>query len=150
MKKLMLGLPLVMALVHPAFAQDEIEVDDVTMEVVKEAREHRSQGVRMRSIVAEYMLAQGDITQEQLDALKAERQAVREELKALKESGDEEALAARIAELREAREANKAELKEYVANHEDLAELIAERREEVRERREQRRDRRRERREGNE
>lgn len=146
MKKLLIGLPLFMVLSVPTLAQTDVdvEVDDVTMDVAKHAREHRNNGIK--NIVAEYMLEQGDITQEELDALKARRAAVREELKALKESGDEEALAARIAELREERAATREEIKAYIASHEDLAAIIQERREEVRDRRDQRREERRARR----
>lgn len=124
------------------------ELDDITMDVVDAAKGHRLQ-VPKHNIVIDYMLENGDITQEQVEAMRAEREAVREELRALKASGDEEALTARRQELRTARQARVDELKAYVADNEELAAAIQDMRErrrtiinERRDRHDNRRDRR--------
>ena len=147
--KLLVVLPFAASLSSIACAQDvdlsEVDLNEITMDIAEDARgfRHKRGHHAFHSTVIDYMLANGDITQEELDAMKANREAVRDELRALKEAGDKDALQARIRELREEQKAKRDELREYVQNHEDLAEAIAERRKEIREkRREKIRDRR--------
>lgn len=144
MKKLvgiLVGIPLVTLLSVPALAQD-VDVGEITMDVADDARtiRQRNRG-RIRNIVYEYMLENGDITQDELDARLALREAHREELRALRESGDEEALAARIAELKQERTAHREQMREYISVHEDLATGIEERRREFQQQRRRRADR---------
>ena len=96
-------------------------------------------GFDMRSVVTEYMLAQGDITQGEVDLKKAEHKATREALKALKDSGDIEALEAKKDELEDKREENRDKVKAYIDSHEELQALIKEKKKEFREKRKERR-----------
>jgi hypothetical protein len=75
---------------------------------------------RMGKIVHAYMLEQGDITQGEIDLLKAEREANHAELKTLKEAGDTEGLAAKKAELKAKSDERRAAMKEYINNNEAL------------------------------
>lgn len=121
-----------------AFAQEEIEVNDITMNVVSSSDiEFESSGERgkLRDIVTNYMLENGDITQEQLDAARAQRRENYQELKLLRESGDQDALLDLLSELRDERMAIREELKAYIESHDDLAEALKEQREAVREQR---------------
>lgn len=77
-----------------------------------------------RRLINEYMLNNGDITQAQLDARKAKRKAAKAELKALKASGDMEALKLRKEKLRAERKALKQEMKAYIKSHDDLAAML--------------------------
>lgn len=144
MKKFNLLIPILAVLSINAFAQEdvevEVEVEDVTMDVMEHKRGHRHLHGEIRSIVADYMIEQGDITAEELEARRTERQAVREELHTLREAGDEEALSARLSELREERSERREQFQSYLADHEDLAEAIEEQREQMRERRQERRN----------
>ncbi len=97
-------------------------------------------GFDIRGIVTDYMLAQGDITQGEVDLKKAEHKATREALKALKDSGDTEALEAKKDELKEERKARHAEIKAYIESHEDLQDQIKEKKKEYREKRKERRE----------
>lgn len=119
---------------------DTTDIEEITMDVVDDARSRRHQNNRgeIRSTILDYMLENGDITQEEIDALAAERAAVKVELAALREAGDEDALAARIAELREERKAAKEELRAYVDSNEELTAAIAEQREQIKEQRHER------------
>jgi len=101
-------------------------------------------GFDMRSVVTEYMLAQGDITQGEVDLKKADHKATREALKALKDSGDTEALEAKKDELKAKRKERHAEIKLYIESHEELQALIKEKKKEFREERKERRKERRE------
>ncbi|MDF1692683.1 MAG: hypothetical protein P1U47_09935 [Zhongshania sp.] len=121
-----------------AHAQDNIEVNDITMNVISSNDiEFEPSGERgkLRDIVTSYMLENGDITQEQLDAARAQRRENYQELKALRESGDQEALLDLLSELRDERLAVREELKAYIDSHDDLAEALKEQREAVREQR---------------
>ena len=77
MKKLAVTLSVFSTLSLHAYAQDavevEVEVEDVTMNVMEQKRDQRQARGDMRSIVADYMLEQGDITVEELEARRAER-----------------------------------------------------------------------------
>jgi len=83
---------------------------------------HGGEGIRQ--VVADYMIAAGDLDQAEADEMKAQRKAYREELKALKESGDDAALAARKSELKALHNAKRSEFKAYVMEHEDLKEQV--------------------------
>lgn len=144
MKKHYLLIPFLAFFSFGAIAQDDVE--DITMDIKKHKRSHQMNR-EIKALVANYMIAQGDITVEELETMKEERKAVREELKALRDSGDEEALKARLAELREARADKKEEFKAYLAENQDLATAIKERKEELREERRQQREERKKRRE---
>ncbi len=97
-----------------------------------------------RHAVSEYMIQAGDITQAELDDMQAQRKADKEELKALKASGDEAAYSERKLALKEAHKAKRAEIKAYIEANEDLkAQLTAmkeERRSKNKARREERRE----------
>ncbi len=143
MNKYIYMLPLIAAFSLPAVAQEEStfehSADEVTMDVLKQKR-GRGHGVRaIKKLVAEYMLENGDITVEELQIEKEEKRAIKAELKELKESGDQEALQARIEELRVERAARREEVKAYIAEHEDLAIAIEKRKEEIKARRAERR-----------
>ena len=134
------------------FNANAVDIDDVTMDIEKKEfkRGHKIKH-NLGEIVRDFMLEQGDITQEEIDANKAEREAVREELKALKEAGDTEGLEARKAELKEQRQARREEVKAYIDGNDELkAELEEQKqafREKAQERRENRKERRKERQE---
>lgn len=128
------------------FTANANDIDDITMDVeVKEFKRGHKMKMGIGSVVREYMLENGDITQEEIDAKKAEREAVRAELKALKEAGDTEALAAKKEELKAQREEHRAAMKEYVESNEELKAAIDEKKAELKERRSERRERRKER-----
>ncbi|MBN1377745.1 MAG: hypothetical protein JXA04_00765 [Gammaproteobacteria bacterium] len=135
---ILIGVPLVALLSVPTFAQDldNVDVGEITMDVSDNARtirnEHRN---RIRNVVYQYMLENGDITQAELDARLALRETHREELRALREAGDKEGLAARIAELKQERAAHREQMREYINAHEDLATALQEQRREFQERR---------------
>lgn len=113
-----------------------ISIEDVTMNIVEDARAYNNENRGdMRHAIYDYMLANGDLTQEQIDTLISERELIKIELDTLRDTGDDEALAARITELREERENSKEELRTYVDTHEDLAETISNYREEITEQR---------------
>ncbi|WP_426360257.1 hypothetical protein ACPUVO_08610 [Pseudocolwellia sp. HL-MZ19] len=94
----------------------------------------------MRSVVTEYMLAQGDITQGEVDLEKAEHKATREALKALKDSGDTEGFEAKKDEVEDNREERHEKVKAYIDSHEDLQAQIKEKKKEFREERKERRE----------
>lgn len=146
MKKSYLVIPFLAFISFNAFAQSDVEIEDVTMNVVKDRNSHRAHN-EIKSLVAEYMVNAGDITAEELEAMRDERKSVREELRGLRESGDQEALQTRLQELRDQRSERRAQFQEYLSENADLAEAIEQRKEEIRERRSERKDQRRERRE---
>lgn len=131
-----LSLPITLMLSASVQAQSPVDVDDVTMDVIDNVRDFRREGrADFRRVVAEFMLANGDISQAELDAMATQRQAVRAELAALRDSGDNEALRARLSELREQRQARRDEIRSYIDQHEALQDILQARRETFRERR---------------
>ena len=130
-----------------AFAQDDVDLDDVTMDVVEE-NELPPQRVMfpVRDIVLEYMLENGDITQEEINTLNTQRAELREEIKAAKESGDTETLAALKEEMRALRQERRESVKEYLEENQELKDEVKAALEELREERQQRREELRERR----
>ena len=134
--RLLLMLPISVGSLAQTEEMADVDLDEVTVNITEDARSfNRSGRGELRSVVQTYMLENGDITQRELDTLRAERQTVREELRALRESGDKEALAARISELREKRVKAREKLREYVENNEELSAAIEEQREQLQDKR---------------
>ena len=141
---LLISLPAVALADEDAVDLDAVNLDEVTMSV-EDAKERglklgKHERMGRKQLILEHMLENGDITQEEIDERIANRAAVKEELKALRESGDQEALTARITELREERAERRQALRDYVEANEDLADALKERREDVLERRRLRRE----------
>ena len=137
---LALGLSLSVAL--PVSAEEvagEATMDVIDSRDFKPRMKHRA-AAGARAIIHDYMLENGDITEEELEARKAEREATREELRALREAGDTDAFEARLAELREVRQERREATREYIEANSKLADALAEYRDEVRERRQERRE----------
>ncbi|WP_096086965.1 hypothetical protein [Agaribacterium haliotis] len=143
LKKLGLVLGLAGLISSAASSQD---IDKELEELSMEPREHKHKRHRahkeMRDLVANYMLENGDITQAELDQRAEQRKATREEIRALKESGDKEALQARLDELKAQRHERREQMKDYLAENEELAAAIKEQRETIKERRKEHRERR--------
>jgi hypothetical protein len=106
--------------------------------------------MRISTIVHNYMLEQGDITQGEIDILKAEHEANRAAIKTLKEAGDTEGLAAKKAELRTKREERRDAMKAYIDSHEELKTQLEEKRDEFRSKKRKHHHDRKERRQNNE
>ena len=150
MKIKLVSIAMMLALSATGFNASANDIDDVTMDVEKrEFKRGHKMKLRIGTVVRDYMLENGDITQGEIDLQKAEREATRAELKLLKEAGDTEGLAAKKEELRAQREERKATLKEYVDNNEELKTEIEEKKQELRdkvkEHRKERREKRKER-----
>ena len=96
MKKVLLVCLLGSLVSAPVLADDP--VDEVTMEIATDERKGLRLGIPIREIIVQYMLENGDITQEQLDEMKANRQATLAELRELREAGDREALAVSVTQ----------------------------------------------------
>lgn len=94
-------------------------MDDVTMEMKKGHHGHKL-GSPVHKTIMEYMLANGDISQDEIDQKKAQRKLERDELNTLKESGDKEGYRAKKREFKERYKAKKSELSAYVDQHDDL------------------------------
>lgn len=140
-------MPLLCVSALSGYAED-VDMDDVAMDVnsVADIAGERPVRIKARDIIRDYMLENGDITQEELDARQEERLATREEIKALKEAGDDEALEAKREELRALRSERREELRAYIDENDDLKTALDEARANNREARQQIRDRMRERR----
>lgn len=148
MKKQLISLTIMCALFGTFTATAADGLDDVTMEITKkEFKRGHKMHFPAKQIIEEYMLEKGDITQEQIDAMKAKKKADREELKALKDAGDTAGFEAKLAELKTERQERKAQLKEYIDNNEDLKTAIREKKEQMKEERKRRRDKKREKKE---
>lgn len=129
LSKTLLTLPVLVAFSLPALgqnsAQDEVDLDDITMDVVREDVRHANRiPMPARDIIIDYMLENGDITPEQIEQRIAERKALSDELKELKESGDREAIIARFAELREQGQMRRDAVRAYIEENEDLREAL--------------------------
>lgn len=149
MKKQLVSITLLMALTAGFNVNAADDLDEVTMEIAtKEVKRGHKMKFVAKQVINEYMLENGDVTQEELDAYKAEKQAGREELKALKEAGDTDGFEAKLAELKAVRAERKTQMKEYVENNEELKTAIQERKAEMKEERKRRREERKNRKEG--
>ena len=145
MKKLAYILPICALLSLPVYAQD-VDLEDVTMDIKEQKSNKRAARSEVRDLITDYMLENGDITQEEIDAQAEARAAVRAEIKELREAGDQEALDARLAELREERTAQREEFQAYLDENDELRTAIEEQRQAVRDQREARQAERQERR----
>lgn len=131
MKIKLVSIAMILAL-SAGLNANAFETDDATMNIEKKEYKHGHKiKLRIGSVVREYKLKNGDITQGEIDLQKAEREAVREELKILKKAGNTEGLAAKKEELRAKRAERKAALREYVDNNEELKAEIKEKRQEM-------------------
>ncbi|EWH12111.1 hypothetical protein DS2_00270 [Catenovulum agarivorans DS-2] len=134
MKISMIKFSLSALLVATCFGANAQSLDDVTMEITKEQVRtgHRLQ-IPGRNLVVEHMLDSGALTEAEIETHKAERQADRETLKALKDAGDKDGLAAKLAEIKQKRQANREAIREYINNNDDLKEQLQAKKQEVRE-----------------
>ena len=147
MKNQFISMTIVLALSTGFQVQANADLDDVTMDIAtKEVKRGQKINFQVREIIQTFKLENGDITQEEIDANKVARQANREAMKALKESGDTDALAAKRAELKAQHQERRTAMKEYIASNEDLKTALQAQKEEIkvaqRERREERKERR--------
>lgn len=74
--------------------------------------------------IRDFMLANGDLTQDQIDDQKEQRELMMTEYKALKEAGDKDALSAKRTEFKAKREERKTAMKKYIAEHSELQALL--------------------------
>jgi len=107
------------------FNVNAIDLNGSNIDTERSGHKHsKRHGTKMKSrmgkIVHAYMLEQGDITQGEIDILKTEREANHVEMKALKEAGDTDGLAAKKEELKAKHEERRATMKEYINNNEAL------------------------------
>lgn len=143
MKKLLVLIPLLAAFSFSgvSYAGDNVRLDDVSMKQMKHKKDMKKREAQaIKKIVAKYMLDNGDITVEELEGKKADRKAIREELKALRESGDKEALKARVQQVRQAQKAENDKVRDYIDAHPDLADAIKAHREKMRAKRQAHRE----------
>ncbi|WP_075187760.1 hypothetical protein [Teredinibacter haidensis] len=112
-------------------AQDELMLDDVTMDVVDDIEfpDHRFFPPG-RNIIIDYMLENGDITAEDLQGLKGEFKADMERLRVAYESKDFEAIKAIHEEMAAMRRERKQAFKAYIEENEELQTLLENMREE--------------------
>ena len=80
------------------------------------------------------MLENGDLTETDINVAKEELKDNYNEIKELKQSGNEEAVAAQLAELREASLSTVEDIKTYIDSHEDLALAVQEQRDAAKDR----------------
>ncbi|MFT7560308.1 MAG: hypothetical protein ACI93R_002226 [Flavobacteriales bacterium] len=126
-----------------ATAQEEGDLDGITMEVVEESRlgprghGHKHQNHRIgspfRDLVLNHMLENGVITQAEIDIERAAVDAQRDAIKAAREAGDADLVAVLREESKAARRARHDSFREYVENNEDLRDAIDEARDTHRE-----------------
>ncbi|MFT6551356.1 MAG: hypothetical protein ACJA1I_001396 [Zhongshania marina] len=87
-----------------------------------------------QNLVVAYMLENGDLTETDINVAKEELKDNYNEIKELKQSGNEEAVAAQLAELREASLSTVEDIKTYIDSHEDLALAVQEQRDAAKDR----------------
>ena len=119
-------------------AQDiEVDLDEVTMEIVEEQRSERAEARRMnmpyREIVLDYMKDRGDISDEEITAMKEAFETRREAIREARESGDTETLSALREEMMTARNERRESMREYVDANQELKESLEAARDELRE-----------------
>lgn len=100
----------------------------------KKAKMHKGQK-EARAIIHAYMLAKGDITQKEINAQKAKRKKVRAELKALRKSGDVDAMDKRLAQLRKERHERREKMRNYIEANPKLDKMLEQRRKDLLEKR---------------
>lgn len=81
-------------------------------------------GKTIRDTVVEYMLEMGDITQQEIDVLRAERKSDFDEMRALRESGDRAAMKAKHQQIREKHQVHKEKIRAYIENNPELREKL--------------------------
>jgi hypothetical protein len=149
MKKQFISMTMVLALSAGFQAQADVDLDGVTMNITtEEVKRGQTINFQLRDIIQNFQLENSDITQEEIDANVTERQANREEMKALKASGDTVALEAKLIELKAQHQQRRSAMKEYINNNEDLKTAIQAQREEIRALQRERKEERKARREG--
>jgi len=84
--------------------------------------------MQQRQLVLQYMVEAGDITQAEIDERVEARKVLREELKALREAGDDQGFEEKKAAMKASMREMRAETKAYVESHEDLKSLLEEQR----------------------
>lgn len=115
------------SLAQGSAADNAVNIDNITMNVVRGDVRHANRlPVPARGIIIDYMLENEDITVEEIDAIVAERKALRDELQTLRESGDREALLQRFAQLRQQGQLRREEVRAYIDNNEDLRDALVE------------------------
>lgn len=125
LSRTLLTLPLLATFSLPLLAQEDVDLDNITMDVVREDLRHANRlPMPGRDIIIDYMLENGDITPEQVQQRIEERKQLRDELKQLKESGDREAMIARFTELREQGQLRRDAIRTYIEENEDLREAL--------------------------
>lgn len=151
MKKQLISIAMLCTIFAGGAVSAADDLDDVTMEIsTKEVKRGHRINFQMKEVIQEYMLEKGDITQEEIDAHKAERTANREALQALKEAGDTEGYEALRAEFKASRDERKASMKEYIDGNEELKTAIDEKKATMKEERKRRREERRQNKENTE
>lgn len=149
MKIKLISIAMIVA-ISAGFNVNAADISDTSKSAEKSEfkRDHKRHKMKSRvgKIVHEYMLEQGDITQGEIDILKAEREANRDALKALRKAGDTEGLAAKKAELKAKHVKRRAEIKKYIESHENLKTLVAEQRQKAKKKCKERKGNRKERR----
>ena len=142
MNKLIFSVVLAAASVMPLTSiAEQTDIDDVMMDTTEQWRE--AAGLRpvehgARHIIRKYIdeqIASGELDPAEFEVYKAERQALLEEIRSLKDSGDQEALQSKMGELRELRQERRQAMKEFIENNEELRNRLEEYRELTKERR---------------
>ena len=120
----------------PTIAEVNGDTSEITMNVVdRDALRPQIRNAIVagaREIIVEHLLADGIISEDDVADRKATNEALREELRALREAGDKDGIRERLVEVRAERADNRAQIREYVADNEDLRQELAEYRESVR------------------
>lgn len=146
MKIKLVSIAMILAL-SAGFNAHAVSTEDGAKNIEKsEFKRGHKMKFRNNSVVLEYMLEQGDITQGEIDLQKLERKATREELKTLKEAGDTEGLAAKKAELKAKYKERREAMKKYIDENEELKTRLEEKRKEYRQKKKERRKERKEKR----
>jgi hypothetical protein len=141
MKKQIIPMTIVLALSTGFQAQANVDLDDVTMDIAtEEVKRGKKINFQLHQTIQSFRLENGDVTQEELAANKADREANREEMKVLKESGDIEGLKAKRAELKAKHEERRAAMKEYIDNNEELKTALQTQKQEIKAQRKERKE----------
>ena len=154
MKNKLISMTIALALTagFQVHAEVDVDLDDVTMDIAtEEVKRGKKIHFQVHEIIQTYRLENGDVTEEEIAIRKADREANREEMKVLKESGDTDGFEAKKAELKAQHEERRAAMKEYIENNEDLKTALQTQKQEIkaahRERKEAQRERKEERKE---
>ena len=103
------------------------DLEGVTMKLAqKEFKRGHRVHMRAHHIIFDYMLKHGDITQDEIDDERQQRNLHRRELRRLKKSGDLDAFNARLAEIKKMHESKREKLRVYLKEHKELEEILQE------------------------